>query len=76
MEQIEVIAYAGREGDERPEAFIFRGRSIDIVEIVDRWIEEGFRDRVRKQCFRVKGSDGNEHVVYYDVTSREWHYSS
>jgi hypothetical protein len=76
MERIEVTAYAGRKGDERPEAFMLRGVRIDVVEIVDRWIEEGLRDRVRKRCFRVKGSDGNKHVIYYEETAREWYYSS
>ena len=76
MERIEVTAYAGRKGDERPEAFLLRGISIDVLEIMDRWIEEGFRDRVRKRYFKVKGSDGNEHILYYHETGREWYYSS
>ncbi len=76
MERIEVTAYAGQKGDERPQAFILRGLRIDVLEIADRWIEEGSRDRVRKRHFRVKGSDGNEHVIYYNETCREWYHSS
>lgn len=53
-----------------------RGLRIDIMEIVNRWIEEGFKDLVRKRCFRVKGSDGNEHTIYYNETDLEWYYSS
>ncbi len=75
MERIDVIAYAGRKGDERPKTFILRGLRIDVVEIVDRWIEEGLRDRVRKRCFRVKGSDGGMHTIYFDETDGEWYYS-
>ncbi len=71
-----VIAYAGRKGDERPETFILRGFHIDVVEIVNQWIEEGFKDRARKRCFRVKGSDGNIHTIYYDETGPERYYSS
>jgi len=76
MERIDVIAYAGRKGDERPETFILRGLRIDIVEIVNQWIDEGFKDRVRKRCFRVKGNDGNVHTIYYNETDLEWYYSS
>jgi hypothetical protein len=75
-ERIEVISYAGRKGDERPETFFFRGLRIDILEIRDYWIEESFNGRVRKRWFRVKGNDGNMHTIYYDETSQEWYYSS
>ena len=75
-ERIDVIAYAGRKGDERPVTFILRGLRIDVVEIMDSWVEEGSKDRVRKRCFTVKGSDGNIHRIYYDEDDLEWHYAS
>ena len=76
MEPIDVIAYAGRMGDERPKTIVLRGLRIDVVEILERWIEEGSRDRVRKRYFRIKGTDGNVHTIYYDETRREWYYRS
>jgi hypothetical protein len=76
IERIDVITYAGRQGDERPETFILRGLRIDVVEIIERWIEEGSEDRVRKRYFKVKGSDGNTHRIYYDEDDLEWHYAS
>jgi hypothetical protein len=75
-EKIDVISYAGRKGDERPVTFILRGLRIDIVEILEYWIEEGLNDRVRKRYFRVKGSDGNIHLIYYDEQVLGWYYSS
>ncbi len=75
-EKIEVISYAGRKGDERPVTFILRGLRIDIVEILEHWIEEGFEDRIRKRYFRVKGSDGGMHRIYYEEQVREWYYAS
>jgi hypothetical protein len=74
-ERIDVISYAGRKGDERPVTFILRGLRIDIVEVLDRWIEEGFRDRVRKRYFKVKGNDENTHRIYYDEELLEWYYA-
>ena len=62
-ERIDVITYSGRKGDERPATFILRGLRIDVVEIMDSWIEEGLKDRARKRFFRVKGSDKNTHRI-------------
>ncbi len=76
IEKIDVISYAGRKGDERPVTFILRGLRIDIVEILEHWIEEGFQDRVRKRYFRVKGSDDNIHLIFYDEQVLSWYYSS
>ncbi len=75
-EQIEVISYSGSKGDERPVTFILRGLRIDVVEITDRWIEEGSEDRIRKRFFRVRGSDGNTHRIYFDENVLEWYYAS
>ena len=75
-EQIDVISYSGRKGDERPVTFILRGLRIDVVEILDHWVEEGVEDKVRKRSFRVKGSDGNAHRIYYDEKVLEWFYAS
>jgi len=75
-ERIDVISYSGRKGDERPVTFILRGLRIDVVEIVDSWIEEGFKDKVQKRYFRVNGSNGNTHRIYYDENTREWYYTS
>ncbi len=65
-----------RKGEERPFVFILRGFRIDIVEILDSWVEEGLGDRVQKRYFRIKGSDGNIHRIYYDEDTLEWSYVS
>ena len=75
-ELIDVLSYSGSKGDERPVTFILRGLRIDIVEIRDRWIEEGSEDRKRKRYFRIKGSDGNTHRIYFDENVQEWYYAS
>jgi hypothetical protein len=75
IERIDVIAYSGSKGDERPATFILRGLRIDVVEILYSWIEEGLKDRARKRFFRVKGSDNNTHRIFYSEDDREWHYA-
>jgi len=75
-ERIDVISYSGRRDEERPVTFILRGLRIDVLMVLDHWIEEGYADRVRKRFFLVKGSDGNSHRIYYNESEREWYYAS
>jgi predicted Rossmann-fold nucleotide-binding protein len=75
-EQIDVISYSGRKGDERPLTFNHRGFRIDVLEILDHRVEEGFGDKVRKRYFRVKGSDGNTHRIYFNENILKWYYAS
>jgi hypothetical protein len=76
VERIDVLSYSGSKGEERPVTFILRGLRIDVVEIIDHWIEEGYRNRVRRRYFRVKGSDRNSHRICYDESAGEWYYAS
>ena len=75
-EQIDVISYAGSRGDERPLTFILRGLRIDVIAILDYWIEEGLGDSALKRYFTVEGSDDNTHQIYYDEQILEWFYTS
>jgi hypothetical protein len=71
-ERIRVIAYSGYKGEETPRAFVLGDKRIEVVEIQDRWIEEGIEDRTTKRFFKVKGSDGCIHKIFYDEKTAEW----
>ncbi len=71
--EVSVAAYAGYKGGERPKSFIVDGKTIEILEIVKRWIEEGRDDRRRKRFFTLKGSDGSVHTLLYDETAAVWY---
>ena len=71
-EKIEVIAYSGYRGEEIPRAMIFRGKKIEVKDILKRWTEEGVKDRKRKRVFKVKGSDGMIYTIYYDEKFMDW----
>lgn len=73
-EPIDVISYSGRKGYERPTTFILHGLRIDVLEILDYWLEEGFKDRMLKRFFKIRGSDGNTHRLYHDEHTLEWYY--
>ncbi|HTF99719.1 MAG TPA: hypothetical protein VK654_03925 [Nitrospirota bacterium] len=75
-EQIDVISYSGRKGDERPATFILHGLRIDVAAIIENWIEENYQDRARKRYFRVRGSDGALHLIYFDLQVHAWFYAS
>ena len=73
-EKIRVIAYSGCRGEETPRAFMLGDSRIEVVEIQDRWIEEGIGDRGTKRFFKVRGSDGGPHKMFYDEKTGEWYY--
>jgi len=72
--KIEVIAYSGDRSEEAPRTIILHDERIEVAGVLNRWIEERFEDRARKRFFKVKGSDGNMHKIYYDEKIMEWFY--
>jgi hypothetical protein len=71
-EKIEVMAYSGYRGEEIPRAMIFQNKNVEVLEILSQWVEEGVEDRTRRRFFKVRGSDGNAHTIYYDEKVKEW----
>ena len=74
-EVLEVIAYCGYRGEEVPRTFSLHTKRIEVVEIIDAWIEESPGDRVRKRFFKVEGSDGHAHLIYYHEQATAWFYA-
>ncbi len=74
-ETIEVIAYSGYRAEESPRAFLLDGNRIEVRKVLSRWTEEDAATRLRKRCFRFKGSDFRTHTLCYDEDAAEWRYS-
>jgi len=53
---------------------LIHNEKIEVVSILNMWIEEGSKDRARKRFFRVKGNDGKTHKLYYGEKEMEWFY--
>jgi hypothetical protein len=70
--RIEVTAYSGYRGDETPRSFIHGNCRIDVVEILGRRVEEEFHDGTRRRFFNVRGSDGQEYLIYFDYRKKHW----
>jgi hypothetical protein len=43
-----------------------------VAEIQKMWVEEGYEDRIRKRFFKILGSDGYTHILFYNETLRLW----
>ena len=73
-QRIKVFAYSGYRGEEIPRAMILRDVRIDVVKILNMWIEEGVEDRGRKRFFEIKGNDRKSYRIYYLEEAGEWYY--
>ena len=71
-EPVSVEAYAGSRGEERPRVFTLGEERIEVERIVRAWIGEEGQERERKRYFTVKGSDGGEHLIYWDEKLMAW----
>jgi len=76
FEQIIVIPYAGYRGDEAPRAFFLGNVRIDVLSVLESWVEETAGTRVRLRLFVVKGSDGRTHTLAYDEELNLWFHQS
>ena len=72
-ERIQVECYSGYRANERPKAFTFRGRRLEILDVVDRWYEGGV-DPQRPQIdyFKVKAGDGKIYLLRYQSLFDAW----
>jgi hypothetical protein len=56
---IKVNTYSGYKANEKPVNLIIDNMSINIVDIIYRWIEP------EKDCFKVKGDNGKIYCLYW-----------
>jgi hypothetical protein len=63
---IRVECYAGHRGEETPRRFEIGDLRVDVVEVVDRWLEPDYR------YFRVKGANGKIYLLRYNTTRDSW----
>ena len=71
-ERVEVIAYSGYRGEETPRAVFFRGKRMEVIDILKRWVEERSDNKEIRRFYQIKGSDGNLYTIYYEEKSMEW----
>lgn len=63
---LRVECHAGYRGEETPRRFYLGSRAVDVVEVLDRWLEPEHR------YFKVRGADGDTYILRHDVAGERW----
>lgn len=63
---VRVECYAGHRGEESPRRFFLGERGIEVIEILDRWLDPEYR------YFKVRGDDGGVYILRHDVPKDRW----
>lgn len=64
--EIRVECYAGYRGEEEPRTFHLGERRVEIMEILDRWLDP------RHRYFKVQAYDGATYVLRHDEDANRW----
>ena len=63
---MKVECYAGHRGEETPRRFYLGKRGIEVVEVLDRWIDPAHR------YFKLRGNDGGIYILRYSTSEHVW----
>ena len=63
---IDVECYAGYRGEETPRRFGLAEATIEIADVVDRWLAPDHR------YFKVRDGNGDLYILRHDVASERW----
>ena len=63
---VRVECYAGHRAEESPRRFFIGERQIEVVEIIDRWLDPAHR------YFKVRGSDLGVYILRHDSQAERW----
>lgn len=64
--RVKVEAYSGHAANERPLRFTLGERTLEVVDVLDRWYGE------RERYFRVSADDGDTYVLKYTDSEDCW----
>ncbi len=70
--EIKITSYSGYKDEESPLSFLMDDEKIGVVEVLKKWIEEEQGSRKIKRFFKVQGSDGYIHTLFYDEQLKAW----
>ena len=63
---IRVECYAGYRAEETPRRFQIAGRTVEVVDVLDRWIAPEHR------YFKLRGDDGGIYIIRHDAAAGHW----
>lgn len=72
-EVVFVECYSGYKVNERPMAFVFRGKRRVVTDILDRWYEGGTDPgRPPLDYFKVRTEEGGEYILCHHALFDRW----
>jgi hypothetical protein len=63
---IRVESYAGHRAEETPRRFSVGDRTVEVVDVLDRWVAPDHR------YFKLKGDDGDTYIIRQDTAADVW----
>jgi hypothetical protein len=63
---VRVECYSGYRGEQEPRKFTVGEHSVEVIEIVDRWLAPDHR------YFKVEGNDGHVYILRHLTEFDEW----
>jgi hypothetical protein len=64
--EIRVACYAGYRGEEEPRRIWFDDRTVEVAEVLDRWLAPDHR------YFKIRGDDGCTYIIRHDPSTDRW----
>ena len=64
--KLDVTCHAGYRGEETPRRLTLGGRTVEVVEVLDRWHGPDHR------YFKVAGDDGATYILRHEPPSGSW----
>ena len=64
--RVAVECHAGYRGEETPRAFALGSRRIEVLEVLDRWLEP------EQRYFKLLGDDGDLYILRHDAETDGW----
>ncbi len=61
-----VDCYAGHRGEETPRRLLFGQRTVEVLEVIDRWYGPDHR------YFKLRCDDGRMYIVRHDERADRW----
>ncbi|HNT56568.1 MAG TPA: hypothetical protein PKL99_01705 [Syntrophales bacterium] len=72
-EVVFVECYSGYKVNERPRAFVFRGKRRIVADILDRWYEGGTGPgRPPLDYFKIRTEEGEDYILCYHSLFDRW----
>ena len=64
--EVRVECYAGHRGEETPRRITIAGRTVEVLEVIDRWYEPD------RRYFRLRGDDDTMYLLRHDEHEERW----